>query len=425
MSEIKTETKTLDYSDVKYGILRINSGEIAHRLPTFYYPITIHDNQNNEDYTRHMHLSVRNRIDGFTKIYRSHNVVEGDFIIMELMKKEDENGKTRYILNVSFKKKENSDVGGIIREQEKNVFNNEELTDEEKIEQVINAIKDKIKIREYDFYKNETNVRAEIVERILEKLEWSFPELAREVKGDGNVKVDIALYDKPAEEPRTCKAIIEVKSIDVSFDKEDSKTQLKRYLDDPRFKSVKIGILTNGRTWIIYEYDRDKQELQEIQRTDIISNTTLENMSFFESLRIEKFGEQTTTGKQLPSKSEDTNPKRRKIVIRYTKDCINRGKSSTIFEKNATKTYQKFIEDHLNEVIKLREEKYFSTIVILNKDEYSKLKKLDKNKTKHFEKITGKNWYINVHFSTYHQLMLIKQIITEGNIEATAEYYTE
>ena len=43
MSKTKIETKTLDHSDVKYGILRINSGEIASCLPTFYYPITVPD----------------------------------------------------------------------------------------------------------------------------------------------------------------------------------------------------------------------------------------------------------------------------------------------------------------------------------------------------------------------------------------------
>lgn len=48
-----------------------------------------------------MHLSVRNRIDGFTNIYKTNSVVEGDTIIMQLQK-EDEDGKTKYILQGFF-----------------------------------------------------------------------------------------------------------------------------------------------------------------------------------------------------------------------------------------------------------------------------------------------------------------------------------
>lgn len=33
--------------------------------------------------------------------------------------------------------------------------------------------------------------------------------------------------------------------------------------------------------------------------------------------------------------------------------------------------------------------------------------------------------YINTYSDTYQKLMLIKQIITEGHIEATADYFTE
>ena len=57
-----TGKKTLDYSDVTYGIIRINDGDIAKNLPTLYRPIIIVDEKGVE-YEKRMHLSVANRID--------------------------------------------------------------------------------------------------------------------------------------------------------------------------------------------------------------------------------------------------------------------------------------------------------------------------------------------------------------------------
>ena len=424
MSKTKIETKTLDHSDVKYGILRINSGEIASCLPTFYYPITVHDDKNNEDYKRHMHLSVRNRIDGFTNIYKTNSVVEGDTIIMQLQK-EDEDGKTKYILQVSFQKREKSDTGEIIKEQWRNVPNNGELTNKEKkeLEQEIEAIKDKIKIREYYFYRNEANVRAEIVERILAKLKWSFPELEREVKGyglkeegDRNIKVDYALYDKPAQEPQTCKALIEVKSIDVSFDKEDSMKQLKGYLDDLRFKSVPIGILTNGRTWIIYKRVKSEQSenettnIQEIMRTDITVDGAY---SFFEWLRIGKIEElidKGTTSIDCVNNQEEFDNKG--ITIKYDKDNVK-----IISDNNASEAFRQFVKKEIKIVYALQEDNRFPTKILIDKKKGDKINVV---KTP-----DGKEWSINTYSDTHQKLMLIKQIITEGNIEATADYFTE
>lgn len=78
-----TGKKTLDYSDVTYGIIRINDGDIAKNLPTLYRPIIIVDEKGVE-YEKRMHLSVANRIDGLTKLYRSNDVKIGDTVEMEL-----------------------------------------------------------------------------------------------------------------------------------------------------------------------------------------------------------------------------------------------------------------------------------------------------------------------------------------------------
>ena len=409
MSETKIEIKALDYSDVKYGILRINNGDIANNLPTFYYPIIVHDDKNNKDYKRHMHLSVRNRIDGFTKIYQSHKVVEGDTIIMKL-KYAEEDGK--YILNVSFQKRDKSDLGEFIKKQGRNVPNNEELTygEKDELKQEIKAITDKIKTREYYFYRNEANVRAEVVERILAKLKWSFPELEREVKGYGNVKVDYALYDKPAQESQTCKALIEVKSIDVTFDKDDSMQQLKRYLNDERFISVPIGILTNGRTWIIYKRVKSESEsikLQEIMRTDI---TTDGAFAFFEWLQIAKIGKLADREAQLiHSVNNQEEYDNKGITIKYDDD-----KMSIISNNNASEAFRQFIKKQINEVMSLQNDNRLPINII------------EKNGNKiNMVKTPDGMRYINTYSDTYQKLMLIKQIITEGHIEATADYFTE
>lgn len=78
-----TGKKTLDHSDVTYGIIRINDGDIAKNLPTLYRPIIIVDEKGVE-YEKRMHLSVANRINGLTKLYRSNDVKIGDTVEMEL-----------------------------------------------------------------------------------------------------------------------------------------------------------------------------------------------------------------------------------------------------------------------------------------------------------------------------------------------------
>ena len=178
-------SKALDYSDIKYGILRVNSGEIAENLPVYHYPIFIRDvnNPEVEDEKKHMHLSVRNRIDGFTAIYKRNKVKIGDIIEMGLTRVEI-NNETKYILKVSFRKRK-------VAREEVADYVDKHLKE---LKETIIATQDMIKKLEFFFYKNEINVRAEIVERILKVLDWSFPAVQREQKGRGSIKVDFALY---------------------------------------------------------------------------------------------------------------------------------------------------------------------------------------------------------------------------------------
>jgi predicted type IV restriction endonuclease len=418
MSETKIEIKTLDYSDVKYGILRINNGDIANNLPTFYYPIIVHDDKNNKDYKRHMHLSVRNRIDGFTEIYKENNVKEGDSIIMELHK-EYEDGKTKYILNVFFKKNYKSSN----KEQEKHQRDEEFLGE---LQNEIIAIQNLINDYECYFRDNEADVRAEIVDRILRSLGWVFPKIEREVKVDYKTrkKADIVLsngLDNPKEK---CEALIETKSLHNTFDNDKSLHQLKGYLDSPRFESVKIGVLTNGCTWIIYKYVREeKNELQKIQHIDIMSNDTLSvASSFFEYLHIEKIGK-LENKKVLNESLCDGKQARKGIIIRYNNDD-----EEYISDTSPTGAFRRFVLKHKDIVMKLQNNNKFPQRILVAKSE-KKIKTRRKGKGKDRKivnkvEIDGNEWYIDTEIFQSHKLLtLIQQIILEGHIEATADYF--
>ena len=385
-------TKILDYSDIKYGILRVNSGEIAENLPVYYYPIFIRDvnNPEVEDEKKHMHLSVRNRIDGFTAIYKRNKVKIGDTIEMGLMR-EEINNETKYILKVSFRK------GKDAREE---VADNVDKHLKELKETII-ATQDMIKKLEFFFYKNEINVRAEIVERILKVLDWSFPAVQREQKGRGSIKVDFALY-KPEGKYKKCKALIEVKSMDTIIDKDDSNLQLMQYLKDERFSSVPVGILTNGRTWIIYD-----RKGNEIKRTDIVSNEIKEEiLPFFNCLHFDEI-ENLENMEHSPSphfKHESS----KEIEISFKK-------SGSIRSKNASEVFREFIRKKIDDngcivdkVLELQNNNYFSIEILSKKGD-----KINKCKT-----TNGETWYINVDTNTDRKLMIIKQIISEAKIEA-------
>ena len=168
-------------TEEKYGILVIKEKENGIELPSYYQPITIHDVATGKEYSKRMHLSVRNRIDGLTSLYRANLVSEGDAVNLEL---------EGNVLNVSFIKKEETQLQ---KNQDEIVEQREVL---ENLKKTIKSVRDKITNLEYLFYHNETNVRIEIVERILNALRWHFPELSREQKGRTGKRVDIALYKK-------------------------------------------------------------------------------------------------------------------------------------------------------------------------------------------------------------------------------------
>ena len=374
----------LTKTEVKYGILVIKESDIVEKLPICYRPITMHDVATGKDYNKRMHLSVRNRIDGLTQLYREKNVLEGDMMNLEM---------EGSVLNVSFMKKEEPQL----QKKQDDIVEQREVLDN--LKETIKSVRDKITNLEYLFYHNETNVRAEIVEKILDVIGWHFPELSREQKGRTGKRVDIALYKKE-DDYLKCKALIEVKSIDKELDDEEIFQQLLGYLDDQRFNTVPIGILTNGRTWMVYGRSGDL-----INCVDFLSDTTEEIADFFEHLEYERIDE-FVHANFSERKRDCVRKDRHNIVVEFEKTQSQ----EKICKDNATETFKAFIEKYHEKVQELQDNNYFSIAILSEKEK----------ELRNASKIKGKKLYITGDYSTYYKLMLIKQIINDCSIEAKA-----
>ena len=267
------------------------------------------------------------------------------------------------------------------------------------LKETIKSVRDKITNLEYLFYHNETNVRAEIVEKILDVIGWHFPELSREQKGRTGKRVDIALYKKE-DDYLKCKALIEVKSIDKELDDEEIFQQLLGYLDDQRFNTVPIGILTNGRTWMVYGRSGDL-----INCVDFLSDTTEEIADFFEHLEYERIDEFVHVNFS-ERKRDCVRKDRHNIVVEFEKTQSQ----EKICKDNATETFKAFIEKYHEKVQELQDNNYFSIAILSEKEK----------ELRNASKIKGKKLYITGDYSTYYKLMLIKQIINDCSIEAKA-----
>lgn len=390
------DTKVLDYTDVTYGLIRIKEGEIAKHLPTLYRPIIIVDEQGIE-YRKRMHLSVANRIDGLTKLYRAHNVKIGDIVEMEW---------DGIKLKLSFK--HNTDDKALkaaivattseISSEEQNEFENSELAE------TLRSIKDKIDKLEYLFYDNEMNVRAELVEPILNQLGWSSPELAREQKGRNGKRVDIALY-----KGNTCMILVEVKAIDEHLANEKLKMQLMSYLDDDRFMQVPYGILTNGQVWLIFH--RDGTLLQNI---DFMYSDEKDIIEFFNQFNYNSMGIDTHIPKHDTDDFYRQHPRRTiDFSIAEIVDNDSTENVRIISEKNTTQTFKRFIQEHIEDVIRLQNENRFSVTILAVKA----------NEVRNGSPVSYKNktYYITGDYSTFLKRMIIKQIINEAEFNAAVE----
>ena len=384
-------TKKLTTTEVKYGILTIKSSDMPNEdlFPSLYTQIIIKDVANNTCYEKRTHLSVRNRIDGLTMIYKQNKVSAGDVICLELTGRE---------LSISFLNQDDYEKEKHTTENEKESHINEQAFESDKLgkklQKAIRTARDEIQNLEYLFFHNETNVRTEIVERILYELDWNFPFLAREQKGRSSRRVDLALYKKDMDKGfLKCKVLIEVKAIDKELDKDECYRQLLDYLDDNRFCSVPVGLITNGRFWRMYNR---KGEL--IRYTDVLSDSDDRVMDFFRNLDFEHI-DSLSCEKPLDMKEPELENNSGNIIVKYL------DKTQTIKEKNSTETFQAFINRHLAFVKQLQDNDYFPVSILSDKSYELR------NSSQSKEKINGKIWYITGDYSTYYKLMLIKQII--------------
>lgn len=384
------EKKTLDYTDVTYGLIRIKEGEIAKHLPTLYRPITIVDEQGVK-YWKRMHLSVVNRIDGLTKLYRAHNVKIGDTVEMEL----DGN-----ILKMSFKHNFENKASEVSTATEIS-FKDQDEKEINELSEVLYSIKDKINKLEYLFYDNEMNVRAELVEPVLNQLGWNSPELAREQKGRNGKRVDIALY-----KGNTCMILVEVKAIDENLTNEKLKMQLMSYLDDNRFTQVPYGILTNGQVWLLFH--RDGTLLQGI---DFMHSDGKDVIMFFSQFNYNCMRIDANIQRQGTENLYWAYPRR---VVDFSIAEIVDDESTEnvriISEKNTTKTFKRFIKEHLEDVIRLQNENRFSITILSTK--------ADELRNSSPVSYKDKTYYITGDYSTFLKRMIIKQIINELDLNA-------
>lgn len=374
--------KALCASEIKYGYLYVNKGEIADHLPLAVLPITLIDECENK-YEKRMHLSQKGRIDGLTDLYKKYQVEQGDIVDLLL------NGTELYL---KFNKSTKAD-------------NNTSIYKDNTLKSLITSLRMTIDKFEYIFYSNEANVRAMLVEPLLDAIGWHTPELSRELKGNTATKenrairVDIALY-----KCFNLKVIIEVKSIEHNVisgtDAEKTREQLSSYKKNDRFKDVPYWFATNGRFWVLYNSDFDFLKVIDIC-DEVKENEIVDFFNEFSYERIDK-------SKEF-AKDEIIKAPRKKFKVHMPNEA-----EKIINETTIAATFQKFIEKNFGEVRKMQDNKRFPVTLIYES-------KPQRTRERVF--IDNRYWYITHDHSTFFKKILIKQIIEEAKIPAWVEEF--
>lgn len=374
--------KALCASEIKYGYLYVNKGEIADHLPLAVLPITLIDECENK-YEKRMHLSQKGRIDGLTDLYKKYQVEQGDIVDLSL------NGTE---LHLKFNKSTKAD-------------NNTSIYKDNTLKSLITSLRMTIDKFEYIFYSNEANVRAMLVEPLLDAIGWHTPELSRELKGNTATKenrairVDIALY-----KCFNLKVIIEVKSIEHNVisgtDAEKTREQLSSYKKNDRFKDVPYWFATNGRFWVLYNSDFDFLKVIDIC-DEVKENEIVDFFNEFSYERIDK-------SKEF-AKDESIKAPRKKFKVHMPNEA-----EEIINETTIAATFQKFIEKNFGEVRKMQDNKRFPVTLIYES-------KPQRTSERVF--IDNRYWYITHDHSTFFKKILIKQIIEEAKIPAWVEEF--
>lgn len=361
-----------------------------------------------------MHMSQPGRIDGLTSLYKKHNVKEGD--IAELFLTDNEltiNFINSGLVTDQTNKPSEERASKVSTE----LGRNQELTlAHPDLKQSLDRVKELIDRMAFMFYNNESNVRSEIIEPILRALGWGWPNVEREGTCSNGGRVDYALYDD-----KRCMAIIEVKSIDKNINEEKYLIQLKKYLNDERFKNVQYGILTNGDVWTVY--DRNGIVLNNIVLSDE-KHLFSREYDFFKMIYADTIarGEKLLASKSLMKMPDYGKPF---MVVDFNSDSLINSRTdlvgSGLIESCPTKTFQRFVDLYLERIYELQKTNRFSVKIISEKESDIR------NSCKASRKIDGHCLYITGDYSTLHKRVLLKQMIYEMGVDnmivVDSDYY--
>lgn len=349
----------LNEKDIRYGIIRISCHKEWFAANSDITIICKDENGVYKEYRKRIPTGG-NYISGLTKQHSNNNATPGT--IVEISK--IANG---YYLEYRLEKKPDNN-----------------LTD------LIDSLRTVVKDCSWAFYKNETNVRTEIIDPILSMLGWQFPKnFYRELVCYSGGNVDYALRNGNG----FC-ILVEAKSIDIDID--SVKHQVTSYINDQRFNEC-IGIITNGISWKVIDNDERNSELVTI---DLFNDNFVDFIKIFHN---SNFSVEIVRGKLKALEKKDSG----KTSFEEF-DIIDEGER--IAGKNQTEKFANFIAKHIKEVRELEEQKCFNvTVVSPNLKDF---RESTRNQCKeNAVTLDDEKYYITRDHSTTQKRMIVQQII--------------
>lgn len=355
----------LNEKDIRYGIIRISNHKEWFTANSNITIICKDENGVDKEYRKRI-PSGGYYISGLTRQHSNNNATPGT--IVEISK--TANG---YYLEYTLEKKKDNN-----------------LTD------LIDSLKSIVKEYSWAFYKNETNVRTEIIDPILSMLDWQFPKnFYRELVCYSGGNVDYALHNGN----RFC-ILVEAKSIDTDLD--NVTQQVINYINDERFNEC-IGIVTNGVTWKVINNDERNNEFITI---DLYNDNFIEFIKIFHN---SNFDIEIVRDKL---RALDRNRSQKPSFEEF--DIIDEGEK--IPGKNQTEKFVNFIAKHKGEVLDLEEKKCFNVTVI--SPNLKDFRESTRNQCKeNAVKLNNIKYYITRDHSTTQKRMIAQQIICLLNLE--------
>lgn len=354
------ETIEIELSDVdvRYGIIKI--GKYKNFFKGEHYIIAL--KCNGKEYKKRITAKGYN-ISGLTDIHRENGAHKGTIVSIT---------KENKIFSLQYTQE------------------TDKKTDQNSLENTIEEIRYLMKEHTWAFFKNETNLRNEIIDPILEQLGWRFPDfLFREPITRDSKKVDYALrYNGHFQ------ILIESKSVDhfESKDWEKAVKQLQEYLEDDRFIDC-IGILTNGVTWEVFYKKKSVASLNIFNKAFI---------NFANCFKMDEFkGIDNLVEKLKKLEFLEENPS---AIINAHEIILTDKEGKEIGGKYEVNKYLDFIKENVEQINDFDKNGYFGKEVV-------KERKDDINKARGVQQYQNK--FIAKDYSTLEKATIIQQIIRE------------